>query len=575
MSLRPHVMTPVPADTARVARAAFPKGHPYLTFRDALGTVFQDEDFAAVFPLTGQPGLPPWRLALVTILQCRENLADRAAAEAVRARIDWKYLLGLELTDPGFDFSVLSEFRDRLLTGNAEALLLDTLLERCRALGWLKARGTQRTDATHVLAAIRVLNRLELVAETLRAALNAVATVAPDWLQGLAPLAWYERYGKRIEDTRLPKEQADREAYAVMVGVDGFHLLEAVEAAEAPPEARELPVMATLRRTWQRHYEQTADERAGGGGGATRRVRFKSTRELPPAAQGMESPYDVDARYCQKRDTQWTGYLVHVSETCEPAAPHLLTHVHTTLATVHEAQGTLTIQQALIDKRVPPQEHLVDAAYVAAAFLVESEAQQGITLRGPTRPIPGWQAQVAGGYTVEQFTVDWVQESVSCPQGKRTSRWREHVARDGTPYIIASFSRHDCHACPARPLCTKNQQEGRRVRLPPRDQYEAIAAARAWYASEAGRQVYKQRAGVEGTLSQGVRAFGRRRTRYRGVEKTHVQHIATAAAINIDRIVAWLEERPRAQTRTSRFAALAPACTRSAPSETRPGEDLH
>ena len=120
MSLRPQPLEPVPEDTARVARAAFPKGNPYLPLRDQLGTIFQDEDFAALFPVCGQPGLSPWRLALVTLMQFRENLADRQAAEAVRARIDWKYLLGLELTDPGFNFSVLSEFRDRLLAGSAE-----------------------------------------------------------------------------------------------------------------------------------------------------------------------------------------------------------------------------------------------------------------------------------------------------------------------------------------------------------------------------------------------------------------------------------------------------------------------
>ena len=254
MSLQPHVIAPVPEETARVARAAFPKGHPYLTFRDALGTIFQDEDFATLFPLGGQPGLPPWRLALVTIMQFRETLTDRQAAEAVRARIDWKYLLSLELTDPGFDFSVLSEFRDRLLAGSAEEILLDKLLERCQGLGLLKARGQQRTDSTHVLAAVRVLNRLELVAETLRAALNERATVAPDWLRDLAPLEWYERYGKRIEDARLPREKAAREAYAQMVGEDGFAVLDAIDAPEAPEAVRQAPSIATLRRTWQRHY---------------------------------------------------------------------------------------------------------------------------------------------------------------------------------------------------------------------------------------------------------------------------------------------------------------------------------
>jgi transposase len=126
---------------------------------DELGTIFSDEDFADLFPQLGQPGLPPWRLALITILQFRENLADRQAAEAVRARIDWKYLLGLELADPGFDHSVLCEFRARLGGGGAGERLLHKLLERCRELGLLKARSRQRTDATHVLAAIRVLNR--------------------------------------------------------------------------------------------------------------------------------------------------------------------------------------------------------------------------------------------------------------------------------------------------------------------------------------------------------------------------------------------------------------------------------
>jgi transposase len=559
MSLHPHVIVPVPEETARVARAAFPKGHPYLTFRDALGTVFQDEGFSALFPVRGQPGLPPWRLALVTIMQFRETLADRQAAEAVRARIDWKYLLSLDLTDPGFDFSVLSEFRDRLLAGSAEELLLDKLLERCRALGLLTARGQQRTDSTHVLAAVRVLNRLELVAETLRAALNALATVAADWLQAVSPLAWYERYSRRIEESRLPKAKAAREAFAHTVGEDGFLLLDALDTPDAPEGLRALPSIEALRRTWQRHYDRTVDEAMATGEGAQRRVRFKPNRELPPATEGIESPYDADARYRHKRDTSWTGYMVHVSETCESTAPHLLTHVHTTAATVHEAQCTTPIQQALMDKELPPREHFVDAAYVSAELLVHSRDEQGIILRGPTRPSQGWQMQVAGAYTIEQFTVDWERQQVCCPQGKWAASWHERVEQDGSPYIVAAFRRQDCRACLARPLCTQAQQQGRQLRLPPQDQYEALTAARAWYASKEGIERYQQRAGVEGTLSQGVRAFGLRRTRYRSLPKTHVQHIATAAAINIDRIVAWLDERPRAQTRTSRFAALTPA----------------
>jgi transposase len=559
MSLHPHPLEPVPEETARVARGAFPKGHPYLTFRDALGTIFQDEDFTALFPAWGQPGLPPWRLALVTIMQFRENLADRQAAEAVRARIDWKYLLSLELTDPGFDFSVLSEFRDRLLAGRAEELLLEKLLERCRTLGLLTARGQQRTDSTHVLAAIRVLNRLELVAETLRAALNAVATVAPDWLQAITPLAWYERYSRRIEESRLPKATTEREAYAHTVGEDGFLLLDALETPDAPEGLRALSRIEALRRTWQRHYERTARAPASPGASPASQVRFKTNRELPPAAEGIESPYDADARYRHKRDTQWTGYMVHVSETCEPTSPHLLTHVHTTPATVHEAQCIAPIQQALVDKDIPPREHLVDAAYISSEILVHSRDEQGIILRGPTRPSQGWQTQVEGAYTVEQFAVDWDQQQVRCPQGHLSVAWWEHGGGQGSRPIIVEFDKHVCGPCPVRAACTRAKHTGRRLRLPPQDQYEALQAAQTWSASEEGQQLYQRRAGVEGTLSQGVRAFGLRRTRYWGLAKTHLQHVATAAAINIDRIVAWLDERPRAMTRISRFAALAPA----------------
>jgi transposase len=179
-----------------------------------VGTLIQDEDFVALFAKDGAPRLPPWRLALVTILQFHEHLSDRQAAEAVRARIDWKYMLSLELTDPGFDFSVLSEFRARLVKGGAEEVLLEKLLACCRALGLVKARGKQRTDSTHVVAAVRYMNRLELVGETLRAALNDLAAQAPDWVRAVARAEWYERYQRRSEQGRLPKGKEARESYA-------------------------------------------------------------------------------------------------------------------------------------------------------------------------------------------------------------------------------------------------------------------------------------------------------------------------------------------------------------------------
>ncbi len=176
MSLQQQVTYLVPDDTAQVARTAFPRGNRYLRLYDALGSLFADRDFAALFPTRGQPAAAPARLALTTLMQFMEGLSDRQAADAVRGRIDWKYLLCLELTDPGFDHTVLREFRTRLVAGEAEHLLLDTLLTQCREQGLLKARGRQRTDSTQVLAAVRVLNRLERVGETLRQALNTLAS---------------------------------------------------------------------------------------------------------------------------------------------------------------------------------------------------------------------------------------------------------------------------------------------------------------------------------------------------------------------------------------------------------------
>src|SRR5256885_2563839 len=241
MSLKPTPIDPVPEETARVARAAFRKGNPLLKLRDELGAIFADADFADLFPRRGQPGLAPWRLALVTLLQFREDLADRRAAEAVRARIDWKYLLGLELADPGFDASVLCEFRARLVAGGAEQLLLDALLALCKERGWLKTRERQRTDSTHVLAKIRAINRLMCVGEAMRFALNSLAVVAPDWLLAHCDAEWIERYGHRIEESRLPKSEGDRHALATLIGEDGWKVLTAVFDPLAPSWLREIP----------------------------------------------------------------------------------------------------------------------------------------------------------------------------------------------------------------------------------------------------------------------------------------------------------------------------------------------
>ena len=302
MSLKALPIPPIPEELARVAHAAFPRGNVVMQLRDALGTIYTDDAFVDLFPTHGQPALAPWRLALVTVLQFMEGLTDRQAADAVRDRLVWKYALSLELTDAGFDHTVLSEFRSRLIEGNAEQRLLDLLLERCRQGGWLKARGRQRTDSTHVLAKIRALNRTLCVAQTMVYVLNVLSEVAPDWVRAHVPVAWVERYGERLEHERLPKEEEERKQYANQVGADGWMLLDALEAPDTPDWMKTLPAITTLRIIWEQQFE-TRDQ-----GGQWRQ------EPALPAAQLINSPYDLDARYGKKRTTLWVGYKVHFTE---------------------------------------------------------------------------------------------------------------------------------------------------------------------------------------------------------------------------------------------------------------------
>jgi transposase len=548
MCLHPNPIGEIPSETARVARAAFPKGTVVMRLRDEFSTLYQDEDFRALYPSKGQPALTPWRLALVTVFQFLEHLSDRQAADAVRARIDWKYALGLELTDSGFHFSVLAEFRARLVAGQAEHRLLDTMLERFKARGLVKAHGKQRTDSTHVLGAVRDLHLLELVGETLRATLDDLAAVVPDWVRALAPPVWFERYAHRVEDCRLPKSQEKREALALEIGADGFLLLDALDAPTAPTAARDVAMVRTLRDVWRIHYARDDG-----------RPRWRAGSELPPVGDRLQSPYDPEMHYSTKRKLEWSGYKVHITETCDDDAAHVITHVKTCPAMEQDMTSTAEIHERLAAKELLPDEHFVDSAYVDAALLVDSRRDHDVSLEGPVRSVSSWQSRAGQGYDLSRFSIDWERERVTCPQGKVSVSWRVARDTDGSPRINARFGRADCAACAAREFCTPAKEPRRSVYFHPRAEYEALNAARARMSDPAWKKRYRIRAGVEGTLSQGVRAFGMRRSRYIGLAKTALQQVCTAAAMNVSRIVHWLDGLPRAKTRVTRFAALAPA----------------
>ena len=550
--LRLESTGPVPEETARVAHAAFPKGNLYLRLGDELGPLFTDDQFADLYPTRGQPSLAPWRLALVSILQFAEAFSDRQAADAVRSRIDWKYLLRLELTDPGFDASVLCEFRTRLIAGSAESRLLDTVLTWCRERKLLRARGKQRgpegAPSTHVLAAIQALNRVEVVDETVRHALNSLAIVAPDWRRRVSSPIWLERYTRRAGDVRLPTGAEEREALAQAIGEDGMMLLRVIYADATPRWLREVPAVETLRRVWVQQFLITDDV-----------LHWRTESDgIPPSSLFISSPYDGDAHYAKKDTTQWVGYKIHVTETCEDDLPHLITHVETTTGPTADGDVTPRIHADLQDKDLLPDTHIVDTGFLDATLLVDSQTTYGVDLFGPTRRDDHWQAKAGEGFDAQHFAIDWERQQATCPAGQTSLSWTPAVDNRGSDVIKIKFSYSDCGACPSRTRCIRSTKtyQRRTLTIRPQKEYEALRAARQREAEPGFATTYAVRAGIEGTISRGNRTCEMRRTAYLGLAKTHLGHVLTAVALNFLRLGEWFAEIPRSKTRVSPFVRL-------------------
>lgn len=558
MSMLPQPWPEVPAETARVARAAFRKGSLAIRARDELGAWCQDADFAGVYEVAGRPGISPAQLAMVTVLQFTGNLTDRQGADAVRGRLDWKYCLGLSLDDDGFDFSVLSEFRARLVTGGRERVIFDLLLGCLIERGLVAAGGRQRTDSTHVLGRIRELNRLELAGESVRAALEALAAAAPGWLATVIDSSWQEAYGQRIDQIRLPPSAAKRAALARQYGRDGYRLLAAVRQGSAPAWARDLPAVQVLRRVWVQQYYREVSE-----GGEKVERRERDQHGLPPGRARIVSPYDLDARYSEKRGTGWEGYKAHLTEsvtdggdddpvTGRPAIPNLITNVATTPAAASDHEMTAPVHDSLERTGLPPGEHLVDAGYASAGALVAAR-HRGITLLGPllAGAPPGGRA---ARYPAAVFTIDWDHHQVTCPQGTTSASWTRCDDR-GRDSILVRFPPAACRPCPVRDQCT-TARTGRQLGLRPREIHEALTAARAEQQTSQWKARYAARAGVEGTIAQATHVTGIRRARYTGLPKTTLEHATAAAAINLIRLDAWWTHQPLDRRRTTHLQRL-------------------
>jgi transposase len=528
MSMHSHGLEPIPEETRVLMGRLSPKGTMVSQLRDALGPIYSDEQFAHLFPTRGRAAEAPWRLALVTALQAIEGLTDRQAAEYVRTRIDWLYALALPLSDPGFDYSILSDFRQRLLSAGAQDLILEPILQLCREQGWLKAHGKQRTDATAVLARVRALGSLESVGESMRATLNAIAEQAPTWLQAHLDPEWFDRYVHRFELARFPKAETQRQRLRQQVGQDVGQLLACIEEASTPQAVRTLPEVTLLRQVFAQHYERDGQQ-----------IRWRDG----PAVNNEDrivSPYDPEARSSRKRDTIWLGYKVHLTETCDqdPSCPHLITQVHTTVATVQDTEVLAPIAEHLRAKALAPAEHYVDQGYTSGPELVR-QAQLGTQIIGPVGQPTSWQERAQAGYAVTDFVLDWQRQVATCPQGKPSVGWTQPRDRSGLPTVVIRFGAATCRRCPVRAHCTHGQA-GRTLTLRPPEVHAALQSRRTVQQGPAFVQQYALRAGVEGTLSQALRTTRLRRTPYNGLSKTHLHHLAIAAGLNLKRIVTHL-----------------------------------
>ncbi|MEV0615136.1 IS1182 family transposase [Nonomuraea sp. NPDC050404] len=568
MSVQPRPWPEPSAEVAAAIKAMYGRGREVplaVRVRDQLGELFADSEFAVAFGQRGRPGWSPGRLALVTVLQKVENLTDRQAADQVRENLAWKYALGLELADPGFDHTVLSEFRTRVVEHRLEERALDLLLAALVEEGLLAGGGKQRTDSTHIVSAVRDLNRLELAGESVRAALEALSATAPDWVAQVIDVpSWSRRYSQRIDTWRLPtsKTKKDRRL-ALDYARDGYALLAAVYAPASPARLCEVPAVQILRRVLLQNYTRTVT--ASGREVIKRREKESDGGDgLPPGHLRLTSPYDTDARWSAKRDTFWNGFKLHISETCQaagPAAdrhraerPNLITNVATTPSTLPDSKALEGIHRALAARGLTPHEHYLDSGYPSAELIVGSVKTYGIALITPVLLDTSRQAKAKQGFAAHDFAIDWNAEQATCPAGKTSVTWNP-VAQEGVPKTVVSFAAADCIPCPVREQCTTSRHR-RQLSLHPQEMTEALRASRAQQQTQDWNTDYALRAGVEGTIRQATDVTGLRRARYRGITKTHLDHAFSAVALNLIRLNAWWNDHPLDRTRTSHLARL-------------------
>lgn len=543
MTLNPiDDLAKVPENTAKLAKALTKrKKNAYVAIADRFGLFLKTEEFAELYAKTGKYAFCPVRLALTVLIQFAEDLSDREVVDAIINRIDLKYFLRLPLEFDGFDHTILSEFRDRLIEGSAEELLFSRILEIAKAEGLLK-KEKQRTDSTHVLSAARNMTRVENILETMRMACNMCAKEAPKFtLRVSKKFIVIEAYQTRGFGFYMPRKDADRIKLAETIAKDAKTLLKAIDDDEEMHFLNKTESIKLLRRVLAEQFDDTGNT-----------PKFRKQEDLAPSAHLIGSPHDPDARYSTKRKKTHLGFKLHFTETCEKGFPNLITDVQLTKSTTSDSEMLQVIQRSLRKRELCPAEHIVDAGYTKVEQMRKSFERFEIKTVGPLRGGNSRQSEEGKGFDSSNFVVDWKKEVVICPTGERSESWRLRKSRK---VIEVKFPASSCQSCNFKSSCTSSLS-GRKMELKTQKDFEFMEKHRHWEKTEDFKERYRIRAGVEGTISQAVKTAGMRRAKYFGLAKVRMQALWTAAAINVLRLADHVMLKVSAKTRIPEFGKL-------------------
>jgi len=545
-----HPLGPVPECTAQLAKQLLKgKEQRFLVMAESLDDAFSEGDLKAFYPDKGQWGIHPVRICMLLLLQASEGLTDQQVAEAVRLNIGWKYVLRLPLDDLGWSSTVLTDARERFCDGDPQQVFLDSFLNKANEKGLLNF-SKQRVDSTHIIACVRSLNRVELVLETTRNAIEALTEVDVEWLSSIRRDHWLKQYYlDRPFNYRLPKKEADRIKIAEVAGNDGFYILDCIEKAaeEKKNIFKALEAIQTLEKVLEEQF--SIDGKGKGSKGKSKdKPKFRDSKDLKPSGERIVSPHETEARKASKGAKDWSGYKCHTSETCVQGFPNLITHVATEVGTLNDSLSLESIVQSLQKRGFAPLRFWMDSGYVNVEVLSKIAKNFGMDIVARLANGHSWQSKASKGFENKQFVIDWSNRQVTCPAKAVSVQWKP--MKDGETNVY--FSPEQCSICPFKTDCTKGQF--RILKLKSEEIWRYMQQMRERQETPEFKKEYSTRAGVEGLQSQMIHKAGRRSS-VRGKLKTHLKLVLAAAAVNLSHVVDWKMGKVPSKTRRGKFEA--------------------